>query len=70
MSMAVDAVAAFFEGDVFFGHDDGGIVATKLEMLDEDVQDLRRQQVGVLNYDRVRENEVYSFAVAQSWLNL
>jgi len=27
------------------------------------------QQVGVLNYDRVRGNEVYSFAFAQSWLN-
>ena len=38
----VDAPAAFLQGDVLlFGHDKGGIVATALEMLDEDARELR-----------------------------
>ena len=38
----VDAPAAFLQGDVLiFGHDKGGIVATALEMLDEDALEHR-----------------------------
>ncbi len=38
----VDAPAAFLQGDVLlFGHDKGGIVATALEMLDEDAREFR-----------------------------
>ena len=37
----VDAPAAFLQGDVFVGHDEGCIIAPELEMLNEDALEHR-----------------------------